>query len=77
MTKAELLDLIRKSDHTKRFSSLIDITIQSKVIPREQLSDTLDVNIASIERWAKGKNLPLDFARPIMMGQIINLLEAD
>jgi hypothetical protein len=75
MNKEELLEILKKGDSTKRFSSLIGVTLRSRIIPEETLSDILDVNMMEVRRWSKGRNLPLDFARPILVGKIIDHLE--
>lgn len=57
------------------FREAIHITLKYGAVSKQDLSDVLDVNLSTLYRWLSEKNLPLLFARPILLKKIVTIFE--
>ena len=73
--RCESLQEIDIDDET--FPEMLDEIVSDLGVSKEAVADALDVNLATLYRWLKRKNLPLAFARPILLQTLATLLRTE
>ena len=71
-------DIVETADPTKdeHFTTIVSYALKYWGVKAAELADEFGVNLASVQRWADGKNFPQPYARQAVFDAIIKMVRS-